>query len=152
MKTLADIVAATSAHFSQVTPETTVSRALTLMAGHKTGAVLVQAGEDATVRGIFTEQDLVRCHTLFPDKPLDQVALADVMTPDPVSAQDTTGVDKALEKLLAAGIRHLPVVDKTRITGLLLLEDLVKAHLGDLSSEIAHLQDYIHQLQDAAHD
>ena len=40
-------------------------------------------------------------------------------------------------------IRHLPVVDDGRVTGIISIGDLVKAVIADQKEEIEHLEHYI---------
>ncbi|HCY88066.1 MAG TPA: CBS domain-containing protein [Desulfobacteraceae bacterium] len=128
----------------------TVADALALMSG--ASAVIVMDAAANRPAGIFTERDLVRCHTRFPDKPLSHVVLEQVMTENLIVAEPEDSVDDAMAMMMRGRIRHLPVVENQQITGIIALEDLVKAHVGALTRELHYLKDYITDLQDAAHD
>ena len=130
----------------------TVADALALMSGADASAVIVMDGVTNRPAGIFTERDLVRCHTRFPDKPLSAVFLEQVMTGDLIVAEPEDSVDDAMAMMIRGRIRHLPVIEDKQITGIIALEDLVKAHVGALTRELHYLKDYITDLQDAAHD
>jgi signal-transduction protein with cAMP-binding, CBS, and nucleotidyltransferase domain len=134
----------------QIKLERTVEDAVNLMANKKKSAVLVMEGD--TPRGIFTERDLVRCHTFFPDKPLCMVPLDSVMTSSLVVAELQETLEDAMAMMIRANIRHLPVVEKGRVCAMLGLEDLVRRHVGALTKELHYLKDYISTLQDAVHD
>lgn len=140
------------APFFRVAPRDDVSRALDLMAGHKLGAVLVSDHSDGLPAGILSEGDLVRCHTIFPGEAFSRIRVREVMTPEPVTMTADATVAAALDRMLGAGIRHLPVTDQGQTVGLVRFENLSRAHIADLTREIIHLQDYIKDLQEASHD
>lgn len=127
-----------------------VDEAVKLMSGYQLSGLVIE--ENGASRGIFTERDLVRCHILFPQKDLDRISVADVMTAKLIVARPEDSVEDAMGMMMKAKIRHLPVVEGAKITSLLTLEDLVKTHVGTLTQELHYLQDYIADLQDAAHD
>jgi signal-transduction protein with cAMP-binding, CBS, and nucleotidyltransferase domain len=54
--------------------------------------------------------------------------------------------------MIQADIRHLPVVEDRRISGMLTISDLVKHQVGELTAELHYLQEYISDLQDAVQD
>ncbi len=136
--------------FGSIDLEDGVNNALRQMADNGVSALVVMAGGKAG--GIFTERDLVRCYTLFPGRAIDMVKVKDVMTTTLIVAEPEDTVDTAMAMMMRAKIRHLPVVADKQITGMINLEDLVKAHVGALTQELHYLKDYISDLQDAVHD
>jgi CBS domain-containing protein len=52
--------------------------------------------------------------------------------------------DDALRKMKQAGCRHLPVVDKDRLVGMVSLRDLLQIDLSEKDEEIRWLNAYIH--------
>lgn len=136
--------------YHTITGDQTVTRGLQQMSAYGASALMVMDGELPV--GIFTERDFVRCHILFPDKKPGEVLIRDVMTTKLVVAEPGDRVEDAMAMMIKAGIRHLPVVGKKKIIGLICLEDLVKVHVGALTQELHYLKDYISDLQDAAHD
>lgn len=103
-------------------PQATVQEAAVLMAAHRVGAVpVIEAG--GRLVGIFTERDLLNrvvSKGLLPE----QLRLAEVMTADPV----TVGVDASLVESLKVmhirGFRHLPLVERDRVVGVLSCRDI----------------------------
>ena len=140
--------------FYTVAGDRTVADALRKMSGHGVSAVVVMDRDRNGARpaGIFTERDLVRCHTLFPERAAGQIPVREIMTAGLIVAEPGDTVDDAMAMMIRAKIRHLPVVGKRKIIGLIGLEDLVKTHVGALTRELHYLKDYITDLQDAAHD
>ena len=128
----------------------TVADALRLMTGHGLSALIVKDGQNYA--GIFTERDVLRCHVLFPDTPVSDVKVRDVMTTRLIVAETEDEVRDAMGMMIKAGIRHLPVVSRGNLVGMLALEDLVKQHVGALTQELHYLQDYITDLHAAGQD
>jgi signal-transduction protein with cAMP-binding, CBS, and nucleotidyltransferase domain len=137
-------------HSHKIEQEKTVAQALKLMSGYNVSALMVVA--DTTPRGIFTERDFVRCHLIFPDKNINQIPVKDVMTSKLIVVEPEDTIEDAIGMMMKAKIRHLPVVRKGQIKGMICLEDLVKKHVKILTRELHYLKDYISDLQDAAHD
>ena len=136
--------------FHTVDRSRTVADAMALMSAADVSALIVTDTDRPA--GIFTERDLVRCHFHFPDRPLSAVPLVSVMTEKLIVAEPRDSVDDAMAMMLQGKVRHLPVVENKAITGMICLEDLVRAHVGALTRELHYLKDYISDLQDAAHD
>lgn len=141
--------------FHTIEQDQSVGQAVKLMSGYSVSALVVVTKEKTS--GIFTERDLVRSHTLFPDKKIDQIPIRDVMTTKLVVINPEDKINDAMKMMIKAKIRHLPVVSSDgeaneTVQGMLCLEDLVKSHVGALTEELHYLQGYISDLQDAAHD
>jgi len=145
-----DLLEDISTPFCTIEKRETVKQALKLMSeNHLSGLVVMEEKEP---QGIFTERDLVRCHTLFPDKEISRIFIKDVMTTTRIVVEPENTVNDAMGMMIKARIRHLPVVHQREIIGILCLEDLAKIHVGELTHELHYLKDYISDLQDAAHD
>lgn len=136
--------------FHIIDQDQTVEQAVKLMSGYAVSALVVMT--KTASQGIFTERDLVRCHILFPGRDISTIPIREVMTSRLVVAEPEDTIDTAMGMMIKAKIRHLPVVSKGRIKGMICLEDLVKRHVGELTQELHYLKDYISDLQDAAHD
>lgn len=145
-----DLLDTCASSFHTLGEDQTVEQALKLMAGHTVSAVVVKGQADA--QGIFTERDLVRCHLLFPGRQMESILVREVMTSQLIVTEPEDSINDAMGMMIKASIRHLPVVDKGQIVGMLGLEDLVKNHVGALTQELHYLKDYISDLQDAIHD
>ena len=103
-----------------VTPTTTLGEAVSLMAQHRIGSTLVMEG--AQLIGIFTERDTVRAISQSHDAPDHEIS--SWMTRDPRTVDPNEDVDDALKMMLAGGFRHLPVVEKGRVIGMVSMRDL----------------------------
>ena len=91
-----------------LSPQDTVAEAVDRMRSERWGSVLVMEGE--SLRGIFSEQDLLR--RLTSDASLENTRLLEVMTPDPDAYSLDAPVSQALNGMALRGNRHLPVMDE----------------------------------------
>lgn len=108
-----------------------------MVSGH-IGAIVVVApvGRD-TVRpvGIITDRDVVNAQI---DLSTDMFSLTagDVMTPDPLTIEETCGLAEGIAQLTARGVRRAPVVDAAgHLVGLISVDDLLPV----VAEEIAAL-------------
>lgn len=112
----------------------TIQEACKRMAERRVGAVLV-TDENDRLCGIFTGRDAVRA--LARAKDPASTALAEVMTPDPVTiGPERTAID-ALRVLSDCGFRHLPVVSGGKIVGIVSRGDFKGMELDRLEEETA---------------
>lgn len=119
----------------------TARDAARLMAARKVGAVMVVNG--STLRGIFTERDLAVKVVAAGIDP-DRTTLADVMTRDPDTIRPDDSARSALEKMSRRGFRHLPVVDGSKLIGMVSVRDLYASVLEQLEDDIRELDAFIH--------
>ncbi len=118
----------------------TVLQALQVMANADTGAVLVSDGDHYV--GIFTERDYAREGELKGLSAKD-TKIKDVMTQTMVSVKPETSMQECMELMVKYGIRHLPVVSKARVVGMVSIRDVVRAVTEDDQSTIHELENYI---------
>jgi len=88
--------------------------------------------ESGDVAGIVTERDLVNivADGLDPEK----VTLADRMTRDLATVEPKTDIAEAARIMAERTIRHLPVVDKGGLRGIVSIRDLWKWALEELTA------------------
>ena len=111
----------------------TVKRACEKMRDHKVGAVLV-TGDDGQLVGIFTGRDLVR-RVAAAGKSTLKTLLKDVMTPNPVTmSPEKTALD-ALRLMWDGGFRHVPLLDKGVLVGIVSRGDIKGAEADRFEEE-----------------
>lgn len=111
-----------------------------MLAERRIGAVPVVEG--GVVAGIFSERDLVYCLADHGSAALDRL-MDDVMTSPAVTVSPDTGVMAALSLMTRRRIRHLPVVDGTRLVGFISIGDLVKYRIDRIEAEAEAMRSYI---------
>lgn len=87
------------------------------------GALAVMKEDE--LAGIFTERDVLKAVASDADLDTDQVS--DWMTNYPDSFSPDMEVDDAADWMLAAGYRHLPVVDNGALIGMASIKDVLWA-------------------------
>jgi len=96
-------------------PTTTVKQACARMRDRHVGAVLVTDSSRRLV-GIFTGRDAV-CRVLAEGKDPATTTLGEVMTSNPHSLPPTRTAVDALRLMQDCGFRHVPVVDRDKLLG-----------------------------------
>lgn len=105
------------------------------------GAVLV-LDEDGQPCGIFTERDLM-VRVIVAGRSPDDVRVEEVMTTDLFTATPERRVNEIAREMQARHIRHLPVIESSRVLGVLSLRDCLREHLEAKREEVKALQAYI---------
>jgi CBS domain-containing protein len=103
-------------------PDSSCAEAVSQMQRAGVGCLLVEDGTGA-LRGILSERDLV---LKLNDRPLDTVAVSEVMTPDPVVLRDDDSVGVAINKMAVGGFRHIPLVEDGHATGIVSARDVFR--------------------------
>lgn len=119
---------------------TMVHEAIGILAERRIGALPV-FDEDRLV-GLFSERDVIYC---LHDAGADALgkSVGEVMTTPPVTVNPETSVLTALALITRRRIRHLPVMEGSRMVGMVSIGDLVKYRIDKVESEAAALRDYI---------
>ncbi len=141
MKTVSQLLQAKAGGVASVTAETTVFKALKLMAEKNIGALLVMDGEK--LRGIMSERDYARKVILL-GKSSHELKVSDIMSDEVVTVTPTETVDECMSLMTGRRIRHLPVIDDGKVVGVLSIGDLVKAVIEMQQETIQQLESYIH--------
>jgi CBS domain-containing protein len=121
-------------------PDTTVSELLELLVGRNIGAVVVTEGE--SVVGIVSERDVVHEITAR-GADLLTTRVSAIMSTNVVSCRPEDEVDSLMRTMTERRIRHLPVLVDSKLVGIISIGDMVKARIGELEEERAHLHSYL---------
>lgn len=123
-----------------IAPSATVQEAAALMAGKRIGALVVMA-DDAIV-GIVSERDMAR-RLVQADRPATKTKVSEIMT-SPVMYVETTNTNEECMALMTDNrMRHLPVLQRGRLVGLISIGDLVKDVISEQQFIIDQLEHYI---------
>lgn len=123
-----------------VTRATTVGEIAAMLHENRIGAVLVV--EHDSIIGMVSERDIVAALHVEGVAVLEASAES-VMTSPVITAPPHTHVVAALGVMTDRRVRHLPVVEGSRIMGLVSIGDLVKRRIDDVEAEASALKDYI---------
>jgi len=123
-----------------IAPEEPVLAAIQMMADKHIGALPVL--RDNELIGIVSERDYARKVILLgrssSDTPVWQIMSSPVRTVSPDAA-----VHQCMEIMTEMRIRHLPVVEKNKLVGMISIGDLVKAVIEEQQQTITQLERYI---------
>lgn len=126
---------------ARVTGEATVLDAATIMNERRIGCVMVMDGD--RIAGIFTERDIL-CRVVAPRKDPASTKVADVMTSKVAVCSPDTTLDACRSAMTRNKLRHLPVVDGTRLVGIVSSGDILARELKEQEETIHWLHQYMH--------
>ena len=119
----------------------TVEDAIRFMADKKISAVIIE--ENGATAGIFTERDVVRCYIGKGGRKFKEISVKEGMTSNLMVAELDDDLNSVMSVLVEKNIRHLPVVDKGKVIGMLSIRDIVLSQVHKMTTEIHYLKDYI---------
>ena len=114
---------------------------LKILVDRKIGALLVSDDKDKVV-GIISERDVIRACYDHP-KDFDQIRVEQEMTIKVVIAKPTDKIEYVMAVMTNNRVRHVPILDKGKLEGLVSIGDVVKACLEDSTDENKYLKDYM---------
>ena len=117
----------------------TVAEAARKMWQEQTGSLLVMDGED--LLGIITERDILKA--VATGAPLQETRISEVMAKDVVTVHPGVSLREAAGVMTDKWIRHLPVLERDNIVGMLSIGDLVNWVMTSQQQTIKHLHNYI---------
>jgi CBS domain-containing protein len=141
MKLLEHLLSAKRHRLISIGPDDTVLRALSLMAQHDIGALLVMEGGKPV--GIFSERDFARKGILHGLEAKD-TPVRTMMSEKLICVTLTQTVEDCMAIMTDRHIRHLPVLaEDGTVAGFLSIGDLVKETISEQTFIIGQLEHYI---------
>lgn len=126
---------------SAVSPTATVSEIVEVLGTRRIGAVLVMDRAEQLL-GIVSERDIVRSLAANGARTLEMTA-GQLMTRTLQVAHPGTTVAEAMQMMTAGRFRHLPVLERGVLVGLISIGDVVKARIMQQESEVDSLKAYV---------
>ncbi len=136
-----DILTAKGKKVISIQEENTIFEALQSFHTHRVGSLIVLDLQHKIV-GIISPRDILTAILRAPDK-LKEIQVKEVMTRDLIVATPDDDLDYVEVTLTENRIRHLPVVEKQQLVGIISIGDVVKAQLKAVHAENHYLRDYI---------
>ena len=141
MKTVSQILHAKGvADVHAISPDETVLEAIRRMAEKGIGALVVMEGD--SIVGMVTERDYAR-KVILMGRNSDQTAVREIMSPTVLYVRPHQSNEDCMALMTGNRVRHLPVLDESRIVGLISMGDLVKDIISDQQFTIEQLEHYI---------
>lgn len=142
MKTVAQLLKLKPAGIISIRPDAPVLDALKLLAQKDVGAVLVMDG--TRLLGIFSERDYAR-KVALKGKSAHDTLVSEIMTREVFFVTPTHTNEECMALITDKRGRHLPVIDKGQVIGVLSIGDLVKDAISEQQFIIDQLEHYIHR-------
>ncbi len=111
-----------------VQPDSTVYDALIIMAEEGIGALVVK--QDGQVCGVFSERDYARKVVIL-GKASKIIFVKDIMTTNVLYVNPDETVEYCMRIMTEKRLRHLPVLEKDRLYGIISIGDIVKALMDE---------------------
>ena len=123
-----------------ISPDARVLDAIKLMAERGIGALLVMEGE--RIIGVVSERDYARKVVLM-GRSSDQTPVRDIMSSPVMYVSPEQSNEDCMALMTENRLRHLPVIDKGKLIGLVSIGDLVKDIISEQKFIIEQLEHYI---------
>jgi len=123
-----------------INPEDTVFNAIKCMAEKGIGALIVL--ENGMLVGIISERDYAR-KVILKNKASQDTMVREIMVSPVVCGRPDQTVDECMALITDKRIRHLPIIDKNQVVGVISIGDLVKSIIAQQQFVIEQLEHYI---------
>ncbi|HTV83547.1 MAG TPA: CBS domain-containing protein [Acidobacteriaceae bacterium] len=121
-------------------PSSSVYDAIAMMADKRVGALLVMRGGE--LLGIVSERDYAR-KVILQGRSSHETPVSEIMSSPVVTVTPEHTVGECMHLVTEKRIRHLPVVEKGRVTGMVSIGDLVNWLISEQQETIRHLETFI---------
>lgn len=140
MKPVIELLKKRNSALYHIAPDATVFDGLKLLAQYSVGAVLVL--DQGKLVGIFSERDYTR-KVALQGKSSKETKISEIMTSNVITVASTARTHECMSLMSTNKIRHLPVMDGSKVVGLLSIRDIMDDIIADHEQTISHLKTYI---------
>jgi CBS domain-containing protein len=123
-----------------IRPEQVIREALSRLAEYNIGALVVMDETNLPV-GILSEPDITRA--LANDEQIFSKLVSDLMTKNVITALPQDDLISVANTMTEKRVRHLPVVEKGKLVGIISIGDVLKAQRDQYKGEVDTLQTQI---------
>jgi len=140
MRTAKELLDSKGHYVWSVKPNALVYEAIELMDKKGVGALLVLEG--AKLVGMITERDYAR-KVILQGKSSKSTPVSEIMTRNVIYVTPEQTVEECMALMTQKHIRHLPVLDGEKLTGIISIGDVVRATLEEKEFLIEQMTKYI---------
>ena len=108
---------------------------------NKVGCVVVTSLQSNYPVGIVSERDLVRNYKIILNN--NTIKIKDVMTKNIIFCNKNTSSKELMEIMSENKIRHIPIIEKNKLLGIVSIGDVVNRIIENYAYETKHLREYI---------
>lgn len=123
-----------------VSPDATVFDAIELMSHHGVGALLVM--QDNRLVGVISERDYTR-KVILMGRSSESTVVQEIMTSKVIYLSPDNNINECMALMNENHIRHLPIIDKSEVVGVITIMDVIKNILSEKEFIIEQLEHYI---------
>ena len=139
--TARDVLRAKGTRVFTVLPSQPVLEVAGLLAEHSLGSLVV-TDEGGQVVGMLSERDILRALARDAATPT-RTRVADLMTRQVIIGLPEDTIDEMLAVMTEKRLRHLPIIDRGKLAGILSIGDCVKAKAHHAEVAVHYLTDFI---------
>ena len=126
-----------------LTEKDTLKTASEKIQKHNVGVMPVLNEREKNVIGIISERDLARY--IHKDEFKSDLLVSKIMTKNIISCNLNTSVTELLEIISSNKIRHIPIIEKEKLLGIVSIGDVVNHIIDRYKDENQQLRDFINQ-------
>jgi len=141
MTTVKQILDSKGYDYFSINPNATVFTALQLMADKNCGALMVIDDEGKLI-GMFSERDYAR-KIILAGKSSKESIVEELMTTELYTVKPDATVLDCMAVMSSRHIRHIPVLDRNIIVGIISIGDVVNTIIQEQKATIQDLEKYI---------
>ena len=135
------ILAAKGGGIICIEPSADLAAAAKLLSTHRIGVVVIRGAGDR-LAGILSERDIVRAVAEHGAAALS-LPVGQVMTREVATCVEDDTCASIMEQMTQRKFRHLPVMNKGEMVGLISIGDVVKQRVVEIEQESEAMRDYI---------
>lgn len=139
--TVKSILAEKGSEVLTIGKDTTVNDAVSLLAKHRIGALVVATAE-GTIQGIISERDIIR-HVAEEGVDALHQKVAHVMTANVKVCTESHTINDVMEIMTKGRFRHMPVERSGKLIGVISIGDVVKRKIEETEREAEQIKQYI---------
>jgi len=124
-----------------IEPTADLATAAKLLAKHRIGAVLIRGPGDH-LAGILSERDIVRAMAEHGAGALT-MPVGQVMTRNVATCGEDDSCASLMERMTEGKFRHLPVMKKGKLVGIISIGDVVKQRVDEVERDAEAMRNYI---------
>ncbi|MBK20290.1 MAG: hypothetical protein CMM52_15775 [Rhodospirillaceae bacterium] len=119
----------------------TIAQAAIRLEANAIGALVIVDNENTPV-GIFSERDLARGLNEFGPR-LSATPISSLMSGNVVTCEPDDLISDVMATMTERRIRHLPVLKRGKLAGVVSIGDMVKERLNEIETEASAMRAYI---------
>jgi CBS domain-containing protein len=139
--TVKSILAAKGGDIVTIEPTADLAAAAKRLAERRIGALVI-SGAGGRLAGILSERDIVRMVSEKGAAALE-ITVGQAMTRNVATCGEDESIASIMERMTAGKFRHMPVVSKGELVGLVSIGDVVKHRVGEIEQESEAMRGYI---------